>query len=487
MLIDAAIRRDPPAETFDPPIAGLTVDSRQAAPGFLFAAFSGTRDDGRRYVTDALARGAVAVLSAPGLDRPSAPRPVTWLEAEEPRAAFARIAARFNAPLPRTRVAVTGTNGKTSVAWFVRQIWEALGHRAASVGTLGVVGTGIRREGALTTPDTAVFYGVLGELQRQGIEHVAFEASSHGLDQRRIDGASVAAAAFTNITRDHLDYHGTMAAYLAAKERLFTTLLAEDGAAVLNADVPEFAALAHGATGCGQRVIDYGRAARMLRLVAAAPKPEGLALSLAIEGTPVAVELPLVGAFQAMNALAALGLVIGAGADAAAAVEALRRIGAVPGRMQRAAARQNGAAIFVDYAHTPDALETVLMAIRPHVRGRLAVVFGCGGDRDPGKRPMMGAVAARLADRAIVTDDNPRSEDPATIRRAIMAACPGGIEIGGRADAIAAAVAELAPGDVLMIAGKGHEQGQIIAGHTFPFDDVTVASAAVAAADGAPA
>ncbi len=462
-------------------ISGLTADSRQVRPGFLFAALPGRREDGRRFVDDAVQRGAIAVLAQPGL---SVPPDVTLIESDNPRLSLARLAARFYQRQPKTIAAVTGTNGKTSVADFTRQLWTFLGHKAASLGTLGLVAPDGVRPGSLTTPDPVLLHQDLVALADAGVEHVAMEASSHGLDQFRLDGVRIGAAAFTNLTRDHLDYHATMEAYYAAKRRLFAEVMARRGVAVLNADVAEFADLEALVKARGDRLIDYGTKAKILRLAALAATAEGLALDLVVDGKPIQIKLHLVGAFQATNALAALGLVVGCGAPISEALAALPRLAAVRGRLQHAGTRTNGAAIYVDYAHTPDALETVLTALRRHASRRLVVVFGCGGDRDPGKRPIMGDIAVDFADRAIVTDDNPRSEKPAKIRREILVAAPGAVEIGSRREAIFRAVAELEPGDVLVVAGKGHESGQIIGARVHPFDDVAVAQEAIAAADG---
>ncbi|HSE78825.1 MAG TPA: UDP-N-acetylmuramoyl-L-alanyl-D-glutamate--2,6-diaminopimelate ligase [Alphaproteobacteria bacterium] len=475
---DTSLRHAGPPLVHD--ISGLTADSRQVRPGFLFAALPGQREDGRRFVADAVRRGAVAVLAAPGVDVPAG---VALIESDNPRRALSRLAARFYPRQPKTIAAVTGTNGKTSVADFTRQLWTFLGHKAASLGTLGLVSPEGARPGALTTPDPVILHRDLAALAEAGVEHLAMEASSHGLDQFRLDGVRVSAAAFTNLTRDHLDYHANMVAYYAAKRRLFAEVLAPDGVAVLNADTTEFADLAALVAARGGRVIDYGTKAKSLRLVALTTTAEGLLLDLLLDDRPVRAELNLVGAFQAANALAALGMVVGCGAPLPEALAALPRLASVRGRLQRAGSRRNGAPVFVDYAHTPDALKTVLTALRPHAGRRLVVVFGCGGDRDPGKRPIMGQIAVGLADRTIVTDDNPRSEDPAKIRRDILAAAPGAIEIGARRDAIIRAVAELEPGDVLVLAGKGHESGQIIGTTVHPFDDVAVARDAIAAAD----
>jgi UDP-N-acetylmuramoyl-L-alanyl-D-glutamate--2,6-diaminopimelate ligase len=468
----------------DPEIVGLTADSRDVQPGFLFAALPGTRQDGRSFAADAIVRGAVAILT----DEPSAlalPQEerdrVCIVTDPNPHRRLALMAARFHGRQPRTIAAVTGTNGKTSVVHFTREIWTALGHPAASLGTLGIVTARERRPGALTTPDPIALHRDLAGLAKQGIDHVAVEASSHGLHQFRLDGLSVTAAAFTNLTRDHLDYHGEMAHYRAAKERLFAALLIPGGSAVLNRDSAEFPRLDGLCRDGGHPVIAYGaEPAADLRLIAREPRVDSQFLVLEVFGRRQELGLPLAGEFQAMNALAALGLVIATGGAAAAATAALTGLTGVPGRLQFVAGpegggHEGGGAIVVDYAHTPDALATVLTALRPHAHRRLAVLFGCGGDRDAGKRPLMGEVATRLADRVYVADDNPRTEPPAEIRRAILAAAPNAIEIGDRREAIATAIAELGAGDLLVIAGKGHETGQIIGTETYPFDDAAIA------------
>ena len=375
--------------------------------------------------------------------------------------------------------AVTGTKGKSAVVGFVRQIWERLGLKAGSMGTLGLEAPGFAGGESLTTPDQVRLHRDLAALAKAGVNHLAIEASSHGLDQYRLDGVRFRAAAFTNLGRDHLDYHGDLDHYLAAKMRLFDTLLPVDGSAVLNADIPEFEALQERCRAAGVAVRSFGRRTSDLRLDDVAALADGQRLCLTINGRSFETRLPLVGGFQAYNALAALGLVIACDGDLDGAVAALCHLQGVRGRLELVARHANGAPIYVDYAHTPDALETVLAAIRPHVSGRLAVVFGAGGDRDPGKRPLMGAACARLADRCIVTDDNPRGEDPALIRKAVLAACPGAKEIGARDDAIAQAITDLGPDDVLVIAGKGHESGQIVGDQVLPFDDGDVARAAV--------
>ena len=463
-------------------IAGITADSREVRAGFLFAALKGARTDGRRFAAEAAAKGAAAILTddPAALDLDAERRGRIAIVADpNPQRLLALAASRFYPVRPKTLAAVTGTNGKTSVAHFAREIWQALGHTSASLGTLGCIVGGERHAGALTTPDPVVLHRTLGELAMRGVDCVAIEASSHGLAQFRLDGLSFAAAAFTNLTRDHLDYHGDMGTYRAAKDRLFTTLLAPGGTAVLNADSPEYARLFALVRGRGHKVISYGsNGAADLRLVSRMPRPDGQRVGLSLYGEAHDIELKLIGDFQAQNVLAALGLTLAAGSELSAAVAALPGLTTVPGRMQFVG-EINRAAVFVDYAHTPDALATVLRAARPHAERRLVVAFGAGGDRDAGKRPLMGRVAAENADLVYVTDDNPRTEVAAAIRRAILVAAPGAIEIGDRREAIGAAIAALEPGDVLVIAGKGHESGQIVGRETLPFDDVVVAREAI--------
>ncbi len=465
----------------DVQITGLTADSRRVEPGYLFAALPsatrGSGTDGRDYIGDAVARGAVAVLAPPGTVIDTATQLVVD---ENPRRQLALLAARFYQRQPKTIAAVTGTNGKSSVVGFTRQIWSHLGMSAASIGTLGIDADGFEAGPSLTTPDPVALHKTLADLANAGVDHLAMEASSHGLDQYRLDGVDIAAAAFTNLTRDHLDYHETEADYFAAKLRLFEQLLRPDGTAVLNADSPYCEEIRDACRLTGHRITSYGFNTSDMRIDDLSPLADGLRLCVTIARRTFETRLPLVGAFQAYNALAALGLAIGCGADVDEAFAALAALKGVRGRMQLAGRHPNGAPVYIDYAHTPDALQTALTAIRPHVAGQLAVVFGAGGDRDPGKRAMMGKIAAEFADRAIVTDDNPRREDPASIRRQILTGCPGAAEYDNRAKAIAAAIGELAEDDVLIIAGKGHETGQIVGTQVLPFDDAEVAGEALA-------
>lgn len=454
-------------------ITGLTQDSRRVAPGFLFAALTGTRQDGRDFIVDAVKRGATHILLQSGSAVPEEARAqAVILESDNPYRDFARIAGAFYKDQPENIVAVTGTNGKTSTAHFMRQLWEARSFRAASLGTLGVHGAGIDRSGSMTTPDPVSLYSDLADLSRAGVTHLAMEASSHGLKQHRLDAVRVKAAGFTNLTRDHLDYHPDMDDYRAAKTRLFTDILQPGGVAVLNADVPDYAWIHRALQGHGITTWSYGVSGDHIRLINRTALPEGQKLEIEILGQRTECILPLVGEFMAMNALCALGLALALDADWDY-VSALPHLTGAPGRLQYVDGHPNGAAVYVDYAHTPDALSNILSALRPHVAGRLVCLFGCGGDRDPGKRPMMGEIASAMADEVIVTDDNPRSENPEFIRNAIMAACgPNARAIPSRRDAIMAALDGLEQGDVLVLAGKGHEQGQIFADHTEHFDDV---------------
>ncbi|MFC3079563.1 UDP-N-acetylmuramoyl-L-alanyl-D-glutamate--2,6-diaminopimelate ligase [Phenylobacterium terrae] len=465
----------------DPEITGVTADSRKVKPGSLFAALPGTKVDGRAFAQQALAQGAAAVIAEAEIEGASAPTIVT----PDPRRAYALAAAAYFGAQPDVCVAVTGTNGKTSVATFCRQIYTRLGRKGASMGTLGVRTADEQlTPPGLTTPDAADVAELLSELVGKGVTHLALEASSHGIDQRRLDGVKLTAAGFLNLTQDHLDYHGTMEAYLAAKLRLFETLLTRGGTAVLNADSDAYPAFAAAAVQAGHTVFSVGENGQGLKLVAREPTPEGQRLTIEAEGKTYQVALPLVGGYQASNALVAAGLCIATGEDVAAVLEALAHLEGAPGRLQRVGRGPKGGEAYVDYAHTPDGLETVLKALRPHVRGRLMVVFGAGGDRDRGKRPIMGEIAVRLADLAIVTDDNPRTEDPAAIRAEILAGAKGAREIGDRRAAIRAAVAELSDGDVLIVAGKGHEEGQTIGAVVHPFNDVAEVREALEAARG---
>jgi len=455
-------------------LAGVTADSRQVVPGDLFAALPGTHADGRAFIADAVKRGAVAILAPPDTCWPDNVPVRPLILDPQPRRRLAQIAAVLAGPQPETVVAVTGTNGKTSTVEFLRQLWS-LGHRkAASLGTLGVIAAGFEPGPGLTTPDPVTLAETLAGLCRSGVTSAALEASSHGLDQFRLDGVRFAAGAFTNLTRDHLDYHGTETAYRAAKLRLFSDLLPGGAPAVANADMDPttLAALRDVAA---QRKLDLGlvgETGEMIRLLNVTPRPDGQVVAIAMGGSHRDIALPLPGRFQADNAVMAAALAIKLGQEAA--LDHLPVLSGVRGRMELAARLPNGAAVYVDYAHTPDALERLLRALRPHAAGRLQVVFGAGGDRDRGKRPLMGQVASRWADVVIVTDDNPRGEDPAEIRAAILAACSGAREIGDRGRAIAAGLNALGPGDVLAVAGKGHEQGQTIGRTVVPFDDVAV-------------
>ena len=463
----------------DREITGITADSRNVKPGFLFIAIPGTKHDGTTFIDDAVARGAVAVLAPAGF----APLPtITTLTAPDIRKAVSSIAANFYPRQPETIVAVTGTSGKTSTAQFTREIWQAMGEKSASIGTLGLVTANESRYGSLTTPDAITLHQLLDECAGQGIHHLAMEASSHGLALHRLDHVRLKAGGFTNLSQDHLDYHHTMEDYLAAKLRLFTHVLPKGSTAVLNTDISEFDILAEAAKFHQLKVISYGAKPGDIRLLDIKPQAHSQSLRLKILGKNYEILLPLIGSFQAWNGLCALGLVIASGGNVEKAIESLGKVTGVPGRLQWVGTSAKGGMVFVDYAHKPDALLNVLQALRPHVTAhkgaKLAVIFGCGGNRDKGKRPLMGEIATRLADWVIVTDDNPRHEEPAVIRREILAGCAPGAtlqEIGDRAQAIKTGIEKLAQGDVLIIAGKGHEPGQIIGDETHPFDDTDVA------------
>lgn len=466
----------------DVAVTGFAIDHRKVAPGTVFGAFAGVKFNGEDFIPAAIAAGGVAIVARPEAKVEGA----LHIADANPRRAFARLAAGFFAPVPATIVAVTGTNGKTSTVEMTRQIWRMAGERAASIGTLGVTTPDGSVSTGLTTPDIVTFLANMSGLAREGVTHVAYEASSHGLSQYRNEGLTVAASAFTNFSRDHLDYHGTMEEYFAAKMRLFTEVVAPGSPAVIHDadDGSEWTAKAVAqAEMRGLKVMTVGEGGTFLKLIAREPGQLGQLLHIEYEGETRKVNLPLIGAYQAANALVSAGLAMATGVSASATFDALTRLQPVRGRLERAGINQAGAPAYVDYAHTPDALEAAIAALRPHVAdgGRLIVVFGAGGDRDAGKRPQMGAVAARDADVAIVTDDNPRSEDPATIRAAIIAGAPAGVlrDIGDRRAAIAAAIGEAGPRDIVLIAGKGHEQGQIIGSgdnmRIEAFDDVEVA------------
>ena len=454
-------------------VRGITADSRAVQPGFMFAALPGVKADGRAFIADAVARGAVAVLAPEGTLWPPGVPPRPLLMDPAPRVRLAKIAAELAGRMPENLVAVTGTNGKTSTVDFLRQIFELSGRRAASLGTLGVIAKGVDPAESLTTPDPVTLANTLSMLAEIGVTHAALEASSHGIEQSRLDGLKFAAAGITNLTRDHLDYHGSLKAYRAAKLRLFDKLLPAGAPAVAMADMEK--ETLHALRGIAVR---RGLDLRLVGVAGVIALPAGQDVEVNISGTRQRVLLNLPGRFQADNALLAAALAESIGVRDA--LHLVPKLVGVRGRLECAAVLANGAAAYVDYAHTPDAIERVLMALRPHAAGRLVIVFGAGGDRDRGKRPLMGAAAARLADAVIVTDDNPRSENPATIRAAIMATAPGATEIGDRAEAIYAATKELQPGDMLIVAGKGHEHGQIVGSITTPFNDAEVARAAVA-------
>ncbi|MGD9502314.1 MAG: UDP-N-acetylmuramoyl-L-alanyl-D-glutamate--2,6-diaminopimelate ligase [Methyloceanibacter sp.] len=459
------------------PILGLAADSREVRPGYLFAALPGVNTDGARFIADALQRGAAAILVPEGA-KPAADSAVI-VEDSDPRRRLALIAARFFGAQPEATVAVTGTNGKTSVASFVRQLWSGEGLKAASLGTVGVVSPSGTKTLAHTTPDPIELHRILADLAKDGVTHLALEASSHGLAQRRLDGVALAAAAFTHISRDHLDYHASYQDYFAQKLRLFTELLPRGAAAVIDVDTEPGKGVAELADAKGLKLVTVGWSGASLRLLSV--ERDGFAQRLAVEheGTAYDVRLPLVAPFQASNALVAAGLAMATGGSAATVLPLLEQLRGARGRLDLAGTGRGGAPIFIDYAHTPDALAKALDALRPYVERNLVVVFGCGGDRDKGKRPEMGNAAATKADRVIVTDDNPRSEDPAEIRRQILAAAPDALEIGDRAAAIAEAIAGLERGDVLLVAGKGHETGQTVGARVIPFSDHDAVAAAL--------
>jgi UDP-N-acetylmuramoyl-L-alanyl-D-glutamate--2,6-diaminopimelate ligase len=470
------------------PITGITANSAEVKDGYIFVALKGEKTDGADFIPQAIERGAAVIigLEALGLrleeniaSQATSHKPQA-IFAKNPRLALAKLSAAFYEKQPEHIVAITGTDGKTSTADFFRQLMFLCGKKSASMGTIGVVaGDGtMLREGTLTTPDPVALHKTLAEFEGAGISHIAMEASSHGLFQYRLDGVNLQAATFTNIARDHLDFHGTEENYFAAKARLFSEVLPAGKTAVLNADDAKFPELKAICEARGQRVIDYGKTAKEFYIRAITPHGAGQSVLLTLFGKKYNVEVPLVGAFQVMNILAALGLAVGVGEDVENVLQHISQLKGVAGRLQQVAALSNGASVFIDYAHTPAALANILNTLRPHTAGKLSVVFGCGGNRDKGKRPLMGEVASRLADFAIITDDNPRDENPAQIRAEVLVGAPNCQEIGDRKEAIYAAIQQLKAGDVLVIAGKGHEKTQIIGSKNLPFDDAEIAKKA---------
>ena len=455
----------------DSEVTGFALDHRKVARGNVFGAFRGARFNGEDFIGEAVKRGAVAVVARLEAKAEGA----AHLAADEPRKLFADLAARYFAPYPETVVAVTGTNGKTSTVELTRQLWRMAGHRSASIGTLGVTTADDQVKTGLTTPDIVTFLSNMAGLKRMGISHVAYEASSHGLDQYRAEGVPVRAAAFTNLSRDHLDYHPDMDAYFEAKMRLFDEVVDANGTAVIWTGDAKSVEVIERARRRGLKLITVGPGGETIDLVSRQSTPLGQQLVLRHDGNEHKLALPLIGAYQMNNVLTAAGLVLATGGEWAATLSGMGRVSPVRGRLERAVISRAGAPVYIDYAHTPDAVEAAIEALRPHVEGRLITVLGAGGDRDEGKRPDMGAVAARLSDVVIITDDNPRSEEPAQIRRAVLGGAPEATEIGDRREAIAAAIAMAKAGDIVLVAGKGHEQGQIVGDQVLPFDDVTVA------------
>ncbi|MDQ3470915.1 MAG: UDP-N-acetylmuramoyl-L-alanyl-D-glutamate--2,6-diaminopimelate ligase [Pseudomonadota bacterium] len=459
----------------DSEVTGFAIDHRKVTRGNVFGAFKGSAFNGEDFIAAAVERGAVAVVAAPEAEVSRVPH----LADPQPRRLLAQIAAKFFAPYPETMVAVTGTNGKTSTVEMTRQMWRMAGHRSASIGTLGVTTSDDQVKTGLTTPDIVTFLSNVAGLERMGISHVAYEASSHGLDQYRAEGVRLAAVAFTNFSRDHLDYHPDMDAYFEAKMRLFEELAEPGATAVIWTDDGKSAEVIERARRRGLKVMTVGRNGETIRLVEQSPSPLGQVLMLEHEAKNYRLALPLIGAYQAANVMVAAALILATGGEWASTFSAMGRVSPVRGRLERAVISRAGAPVYVDYAHTPDALEAAVLALRPHVEGRLITVFGAGGDRDPGKRAPMGEVAARLSDVVIVTDDNPRGEDPARIRRDILAGAANATEVAGRKQAIARAIAMAANGDIILLAGKGHETGQIIGAgkgqRVLPFDDALVA------------
>ena len=455
----------------DSEVTGFAIDHRKVTKGNVFGAFRGAVFDGEDFIPAAVEHGAVAVVARPEAKVQRA----VHLADQQPRRLFAGMAAKYFAPYPETVVAVTGTNGKTSTVEMTRQIWRMLGHRSASIGTLGVTTSDDQVKTGLTTPDIVTFLSNMAGLKRMGISHVAYEASSHGLDQYRAEGVPLAAVAFTTFSRDHLDYHPSMDAYFEAKMRLFDDVAEPGRAAVIWTDDPKSNDVVERAQRRRLDILTVGRAGETIRLVEQVPTPLGQTLAIEHGGKPYRLALPLIGAYQASNVMTAAALVLATGGEWREVFSAMGRVAPVRGRLERAVISRAGAPVYVDYAHTPDALEAAIQALRPHVEGKLITVFGAGGDRDQGKRGPMGEVATRLSDVVIVTDDNPRSEDPAKIRADIMAGAPGAIEVAGRREAIAHALSMAASGDIVLLAGKGHETGQIVGTQVLPFDDALVA------------
>ncbi len=488
MLLSELARADTEAHhiTEDPKIEGLTADSRAVKPGYLFAALQGTQSDGRDFIKDALSRGAAAILAPGGTSLPASAKETPVINVDNPRRSLALFASHYFGRQPRTAAAITGTNGKSSVAWFTHHIWKRLNHRSAAIGTLGITTetAGIPYGEGLTTADPITLHQQLRSLADDRINHVVLEASSHGLEQSRLDGVNLSAGAFTNLSCDHLDYHGTMDKYRSAKLNLFKHLLPKNSTAVLNSDSSDYPIFASVSKARGLKVLCYGRNANEIRIEKVKATPSSQQLSITLLGRQHDFELNMTGFFQAQNVLCALGLTIACGDDPEKIIDLLPELRSPPGRLELAGITPKGAAVYIDYAHTPDALMSLLTALRSHTPGKLSVVFGCGGDRDKSKRPQMGSIANKLADRIYVTDDNPRSELPGAIRDDILATCPNAREIGDRAEAIQCAIADLLPDDVLVIAGKGHETSQIFNNQAFPFKDTAIARATIEAIKG---
>ena len=451
----------------DAKVTGLTCDSRAVEPGFVFAALPGTVTDGRKYIESALENGASAILSTKGLELP-----VPYVGSDEPRLDYAKMAAALYAGQPEALVAMTGTNGKSSTVEFLRQIWAYAGRQAACFGTLGVQAPKGYRSLTHTTPDAVALHKTLSELTDEGVTHAAMEASSHGLDQYRLDAVKVTASGFTNLTQDHFDYHADAEDYFMAKARLFTELTPKGAPVVINTNDEYGQRLVGMCAARGQEVMQVGWTGQDIRIDEVMPRASSQIVTLVIRAERHKIELPLAGEFQVLNAVSALGLALVTGVEKDVALKALENLHGVAGRMERAGQTKDGAPVFVDFAHTEDGLDKLLRSVRPHTMGKIIVAFGCGGDRDPDKRAKMGKVAAKLADDVIVTDDNPRTENAATIRKTVLAGCPDATEIGDRASAIREGIQRLGPQDCLVIAGKGHEQGQIVGDKVIPFSDV---------------